>query len=194
VLALVGPNGAGKSTALKAMMGMTTRRSGRIVLDGQDLSNVPTHQAALAGLGYVPEDRRIFSELTVLENLKVGAYKSKFSSSAHTTCAPSLAWTFEQVFALFPQLQTLLHRPAQHMSGGEQQMLTIARTLLGHPRVLLLDEPSEGVAPIIVEQLAHTLRSLKSQGMSMVLCEQNQAFVDFVSDTQYRLHQGQLTH
>jgi branched-chain amino acid transport system ATP-binding protein len=192
VVALVGPNGAGKSTTLKALMGLVPKRSGQIFFEGQDLSQAAPYQAAQAGLGVVPEDRRLFGELTVLENLQVGQYKARLVStfSSATRLRP---WTLESVFTLFPQLQHMLHRPAAQMSGGEQQMLTIARTLMGNPRLLLLDEPSEGVAPVLVEQLAHTIKELKSQGLSILLSEQNQEFVDFVSDRQYALHLGQLT-
>jgi branched-chain amino acid transport system ATP-binding protein len=187
VVSLVGPNGAGKSSTLKALMGLMPRRQGQIFLQGHDISKAQPFEAAQQGLGYVPEDRRIFTELTVIENLLVGQHKARKHS-----LPSAIHWTLDDVFALFPALSKMPHRQASHMSGGEQQMLTIARTLLGNPCLLLLDEPSEGVAPVLVEQLAYAILQLKTQGMSILLSEQNTAFAEFVSDRQYTLHQGQL--
>jgi len=186
VVALVGRNGAGKSSTLKAIMGLMPRRSGRVLLQGQDISHAEPYQAAQQGLGYVPEDRRIFTDLTVLENLQLGMQASRcFADGSH---APR--WTLERVFALFPNLAEMQQRPASHMSGGEQQMLTVARTLMGNPLMVLLDEPSEGVAPVIVEQMGEMILALKTQGVSVLLSEQNTHFAQWVSDRSYVLDRG----
>ena len=189
VVALVGRNGAGKSSMLKAIMGLMPRRTGQVVFAGQDISHAEPYQAARAGLGYVPEDRRIFTDLTVLENLQLGMQAPRRSMDN----AAVLPWTLERIFALFPNLADMQHRAANHMSGGEQQMLTVARTLMGNPLVVLLDEPSEGVAPVIVEQMADMILALKRQGVSVLLSEQNTHFAEWVSDRRYQLDRGVLT-
>ncbi|MGI9150571.1 MAG: ABC transporter ATP-binding protein [Limnohabitans sp.] len=189
VVALVGRNGAGKSSILKAIMGLMPRRTGQVVFAGQDISHAEPYQAARAGLGYVPEDRRIFTDLTVLENLQLGIQASRPSMDNATV----LPWTLERIFALFPNLADLQYRSANHMSGGEQQMLTVARTLMGNPLMVLLDEPSEGVAPVIVEQMADMILALKRQGVSVLLSEQNTHFAEWVSDRRYQLDRGVLT-
>jgi branched-chain amino acid transport system ATP-binding protein len=186
VVALVGRNGAGKSSTLKAIMGLMPRRTGRVVFAGQDISNTEPYQAARLGLGYVPEDRRIFTDLTVLENITIGQQAAR--SFADGSTAPQ--WSLDQVFALFPNLADMQQRPASHMSGGEQQMLTVARTLMGNPLMVLLDEPSEGVAPVIVEQMGEMILALKAQGMSVLLSEQNTHFANWVSDRSYALDRG----
>jgi len=183
VVALTGRNGAGKSTTLKAVMGLMARMRGTVMFDGQDISGMAPHHIARLGLGYVPEDRRIFSDLTVLENLETGRQPARDGMPA---------WTPERLFELFPNLGGMPHRRGQHMSGGEQQMLTVARTLMGNPRLVLLDEPSEGVAPIIVEQMAGVVASLKRQGLAVLLSEQNEQFVKRVSDRALILEQGHL--
>jgi branched-chain amino acid transport system ATP-binding protein len=188
VVALMGRNGAGKSTTLKALMGLLARRSGRIRFMGHDLSNAAPHVAARLGLGYVPEDRRIFGDLTVLENLEVGRQPPRHWPDG--SAAP--VWDSAALFALFPNLGEMPQRPGARMSGGEQQMLTVARTLMGNPFLVLLDEPSEGVAPLIVEQMAHTILSLKQQGVSILLSEQNMHFAELVSDRAYVLEKGQI--
>ncbi|WP_288012552.1 ABC transporter ATP-binding protein, partial [Diaphorobacter sp.] len=158
VVALMGRNGAGKSTTLKAIMGMVPRRRGRLRFMGRDISASEPHQVASSGLGFVPEDRRIFTDLTVTENLEVGRQPPRnWPDGAQ---APS--WTPERLFRLFPNLGEMPDRPGGRMSGGEQQMLTVARTLMGQPLLVLLDEPSEGVAPVIVQQMARTIRALKA--------------------------------
>lgn len=190
VVALMGRNGAGKSTTLKAVMGMLQRRSGQVRFMGRDIARAEPHAIARAGLGYVPEDRRIFSDLTVLENLGVGRQAPRQwpdGSSAPT-------WTPEALFQLFPNLGEMPHRPGGRMSGGEQQMLTVARTLMGNPFLVLLDEPSEGVAPLIVEQMAQMIIALKRQGVSILLCEQNMHFAALVSDRAYVLEKGQIRY
>ena len=194
VVSLVGRNGAGKSSTLKAIMGLMPHRTGRVVLAGHDLSNAEPYQAARLGLGYVPEDRRIFTDLTVLENLQLGVQAPRHSAhdpAAHEVSV--LPWTLERVFALFPNLANMQHRSASHMSGGEQQMLTVARTLMGNPSLVLLDEPSEGVAPVIVEQMGEMILALKRQGVSVLLSEQNTYFAQWVSDRSYQLDRGVVT-
>ena len=189
VVALMGRNGAGKSTTLKAVMGMV-RRSGHTRFMGQDLSASEPHRAARLGLGFVPEDRRVFTDLSVLENLEVGRQPPRQWPDG--SAAP--LWTPERLFKLFPNLGEMPNRPGGRMSGGEQQMLTVARTLMGNPYLVLLDEPSEGVAPVIVEQMAHMILALKAQGVSILLSEQNLHFAELVSDRAYVLEKGQIRY
>jgi branched-chain amino acid transport system ATP-binding protein len=177
VVALIGRNGAGKSTLLKSVMGLVTA-SGTIEFDGRDIGALPPHARARLGLGYVPEDRRIFADLTVRENLRVGAQ--------------GRALDLEGLLALFPNLREMLDRRAAMMSGGEQQMLAVARTLAAAPRLVLLDEPSEGIAPIIVERLAESVRAMKQQGVAVLLSEQNPRFVAAVADRALLLERGRL--
>ena len=189
VVALMGRNGAGKSTMLKAIMGMVARRRGSVRFMGRELSRADPHERARHGLGYVPENRRIFTDLTVIENLEVGKQAPRRWPDG--SAAP--AWTPAQLFELFPNLGGMPHRPGGQMSGGEQQMLAVARTLMGNPYLVLLDEPSEGVAPVIVEQMAHMILKLKAQGVSILLSEQNTHFAEWVSDRAYVLEQGQIS-
>ena len=190
VVALMGRNGAGKSTTLKALMGLLAKRQGVITFLGRDASKAEPHDVARLGLGYVPEDRRVFADLTVLENLEVGRQPPR--RWADGRAAP--VWTPERLFTLFPNLGEMPHRPGGRMSGGEQQMLTVARTLMGNPFVVLLDEPSEGVAPVIVEQMAQMILELKAQGVSILLSEQNMHFAELVSDRAYVLEKGQIRY
>lgn len=189
VVALMGRNGAGKSTTLKALMGMVARRGGVQFL-GQDIARREPHDIARLGLGYVPEERRIFTDLSVMDNLEVGRQRPRRWPDG--TAAPE--WTPEKLFALFPNLGEMPLRPGGRMSGGEQQMLTVARTLMGQPLLVLLDEPSEGVAPLIVQQMARTIRALKAQGVSVLLSEQNLPFAEAVADRAYLIEQGQVVH
>ena len=189
VVALVGRNGAGKSSTLKAIMGLMPRRTGRVMFAGHDISDAEPYQNARRGLGYVPEDRRIFTDLTVIENLRLGIQAARCVEGSDT--APH--WSLDKIFALFPNLADMQQRPASHMSGGEQQMLTVARTLMGNPLMVLLDEPSEGVAPVIVEQMGEMILTLKAQGVSVLLSEQNTHFAQWVSDRRYALDRGVLT-
>jgi branched-chain amino acid transport system ATP-binding protein len=182
-VALMGRNGAGKSTTMKAIMGLLARRSGRLHFRGQDISAWPAYRINRLGLGWVPEDRRIFSDLSVRENLAVGRQPPR---------AGAPFWDEQQLFTLFPNLGEMPERPGGRMSGGEQQMLTIARTLMGNPHLLLLDEPSEGVAPLIVEQMAQMILKLKQQGLSILLSEQNIHFARLVSDRAVVLEKGQI--
>ena len=190
VVALMGRNGAGKSTTLKSIAALVPRREGSIRFMGEAIEKKASHQIAQRGLGYVPEDRRIFTELTVLENLEVGKQKPRRWSDGQAV--PH--WTPEKLFALFPNLGEMPERLGGRMSGGEQQMLSVARTLMGQPCLVLLDEPSEGVAPLIVEQMARTILELKAQGIGILLSEQNLPFAEVVADRAYVLEKGQIVH
>lgn len=183
VVALMGRNGAGKSTTLKAIMGLVATKTGAIEFDGRAIERLEPFEIARAGIGFAPEDRRIFTELTVRENLEVGRRPPRPD-------APT--WTVDKLFALFPNLREMPDRPGGRMSGGEQQMLTVARTLMGNPRLVLLDEPSEGVAPLIVERMAAVIVELKAQGLSVLLSEQNLPFAAAVCDRVYVLEKGQV--
>lgn len=190
VVALMGRNGAGKSTTLKALIGMLDKRRGTVSFFGQDISKSEPHHAARMGLGYVPEDRRIFTDLTVTENLEVGRQPPRRWPDGSE--AP--VWTPGRLFKLFPNLGEMPGRLGGRMSGGEQQMLTVARTLMGNPYLVLLDEPSEGVAPVIVEQMVHMILALKDRGVSILLSEQNMHFAELVSDRAYVLEKGQIRY
>ncbi len=190
VVALMGLNGAGKSTTLKSIAALVPRREGSIRFMGEAIEKKASHQIAQHGLGYVPEDRRIFTELTVLENLEVGKQKPRRWPDGQAV--PH--WTPEKLFALFPNLGEMPERLGGRMSGGEQQMLSVARTLMGQPCLVLLDEPSEGVAPLIVEQMARTILELKAQGIGILLSEQNLPFAEVVADRAYVLEKGQIVH
>ena len=190
VVALLGRNGAGKSTTLKALMGLVGQRRGTVHFMGQDISSTEPHVAARLGLGYVPEDRRVFTDLTVMENLEVGKQPTRHWPDG--SAAP--LWTPERLFTLFPNLGEMPQRPGGQMSGGEQQMLTVARTLMGNPYLVLLDEPSEGVAPVIVEQMVGMILALKNQGVSILLSEQNMHFAALVADRAYVLEKGQIRY
>jgi branched-chain amino acid transport system ATP-binding protein len=183
VVALVGRNGAGKSTTIKTVMGLQVRREGRIRYDGSDIVRLAPYVIARRGIGYVPEERRVFADLTILENLEVGRQPPR-------TGAP--LWSAEALFEIFPNLKELRHRPAGQTSGGEQQMLAIARTLMGNPRLVLLDEPSEGLAPVIVEQMAAAVDKLKREGLSVLLSEQNLRFASAVADRVYVIESGHI--
>jgi len=185
VLALLGRNGAGKSTTLKAIIGLLPIQSGAIRFQGERIDGRPSHAIARLGIGYVPEDRRIFTELSVAENLEVARRKPR-PGAPH--------WTPEALFALFPNLAALRRRPGGRMSGGEQQMLTIARTLMGNPLLLLLDEPSEGLAPKIVEAMADTILRLKAEGLAVLLSEQNLHFAARVADRAAIIEKGRIRH
>jgi branched-chain amino acid transport system ATP-binding protein len=188
VVALMGRNGAGKSTTMKAIMGLMAQRDGLVRFNGEDISARKPFEIARRGLGFTPEDRRIFVDLTVMENLDVGRQPPRYFPDGK----PGPSWTPDRLFALFPNLGEMPDRPGGRMSGGEQQMLTVARTLMGNPLLVLLDEPSEGVAPLIIEQMAHTIVALKKQGLSILLSEQNIHFARLVSDRVYVLEKGQI--
>ena len=188
VVALMGRNGAGKSTTMKAIMGLVGKRSGAVRFNGQDISSLRPYEIARRGLGYTPEDRRIFVDLTVEENLDIGRQGGRYFHDGK----PVPAWTPQRLYKLFPNLAEMTDRLGGRMSGGEQQMLTVARTLMGNPLLVLLDEPSEGVAPVIVEQMANTIIELKKEGLSILLSEQNVHFAQLVSDRVYLLEKGQI--
>ena len=190
VVALMGRNGAGKSTTLKSLMGLLDKRRGSVSFLGHDISRSEPHHAARLGLGFVPEDRRIFTDLSVTENLEVGRQPPR--RWADGSAAP--VWTPERLFKLFPNLGEMPERLGDRMSGGEQKMLTVARTLMGNPYLVLLDEPSEGVAPLIVEQMARMILELKDQGVSILLSEQNLHFAELVADRAYVLEKGQIRY
>jgi branched-chain amino acid transport system ATP-binding protein len=188
VVALMGRNGAGKSTTMKALMALLPRRSGTVRFCGEDVSRLRPYEIARRGIGFVPEDRRIFSALSVAENLDVGRQPPRRFADGR----PAPVWSEDRLYALFPNLGAMVDRRGADMSGGEQQMLTVARTLMGNPLLVLLDEPSEGVAPVIVEQMAETIVALKQEGLSVLLSEQNIHFAALVSDRVYVLEKGQV--
>ena len=183
VVSLLGRNGAGKSTTLKAIIGLVDVTRGDIVLGGRPIRGLPTHAISRAGIGWVPEDRRIFSDLTVRENLTVGEAGAGDATRR---------WTVDRVFTLFPKLAALARQRGGSLSGGEQQMLTIARTLMTGPRLLLLDEPSEGLAPVVVKALADTILALKREGLTILLSEQNLAFARRLADRAYIIEKGEI--
>ncbi len=181
VVALLGRNGAGKTTTMRSIMQLVRPASGTVSFEGTDITRWPTHKVARAGLGYVPEERRIFADLSVMENLEVGR-------QPHRDGYPD--WTVEHMFELFPNLSERRGNRGKQLSGGEQQMLTIARTLMGNPKLLLLDEPSEGIAPVIVEQMAETLLEIKAKGLTVLLSEQNLHFARIVADRAVIIESG----
>jgi branched-chain amino acid transport system ATP-binding protein len=184
VAALMGRNGAGKSTTLKAIMGLLVPRAGQVRFAGQEIAGMPAFRIARLGLGYVPEDRRIFTDLTVAENLEVG----RRAARGHA------AWTPERLFEIFPNLAAMRGRRAAAMSGGEQQMLAIARTLMGNPEAVLLDEPSEGLAPVILELMADAVLRMKREGIAVLLSEQNFDFAAAVADRAYVIERGEIRY
>ena len=188
VVALMGRNGAGKTTTMKAIMALIAARTGTVRFNGEDISRLKPFEIARRGLGFTPEDRRIFVDLTVTENLDIGRQPPRRFADG----APAPLWTPDRLFALFPNLAEMPNRLGGRMSGGEQQMLTVARTLMGNPLLVLLDEPSEGVSPLIVEQMADTITELKRDGLSILLSEQNIHFARLVSDRAYVLEKGQV--
>lgn len=183
-VALVGGNGAGKSTTLKAIMGLVQRRATRLAFDGQDLRHLPTFEIARRGIGYVPEDRRIFTELTVAENLDLGR-RSRPGGGPR--------WSDDALFTLFPNLADMRGRLGGQMSGGEQQMLSVARALVAAPSLLLLDEPSEGVAPLIVEQMVTALQAMTAEGLSILISEQNFELCAAICGRAYVIENGELS-
>jgi branched-chain amino acid transport system ATP-binding protein len=185
VISLLGRNGVGKTTTLRSVMGLTPPKSGSIKWRGAEIAGKPAHQIARLGIGFVPEDRRIFSDLTVWENLDVGIRPGQRRENG---------WTMERVYDLFPALRPIQNRKGGYLSGGEQQMLTIARTLMGNPDLLLLDEPSEGLAPIVVQQLGEQIAKLRREGMTILLCEQSTKFSLDLSDRLYILEKGTVKY
>jgi branched-chain amino acid transport system ATP-binding protein len=186
MLGLLGRNGAGKSTCMNVTMGLLPPRRGDITVFGEKVSGLPPELIAARGVALVPQGRRIFRSLTVRENLTVAARKPDKGTTRH---AP---WTVDTVFTMFPRLSERRDQMAAHLSGGEQQMLAIGRALMGNPRVLLMDEPSEGLAPQIVAEVMATIRKLKESGLSIVLVEQNPQLVFDVADDIVILNTGQV--
>ncbi len=182
VVALLGRNGAGKSTTMKAVMHMVPRIEGRLSFVSQSILGLATHSIARLGIGYVPEDRRVFTDLNVMENLEVGRLPARNGR----------AWTTDELFTLFPNLGAMRDRPGGQMSGGEQQMLTIARTLMGNPQLILLDEPSEGLAPVIVDAIEIAVQALKKRGVAIILSEQNLHFARSIADRAVVLERGHV--
>jgi branched-chain amino acid transport system ATP-binding protein len=180
---LLGRNGVGKTTTMRSIMGLTPPTSGRVVWKGRDITREEPFRTAGLGIGFVPEDRRIFSDLTVWENLDVAERRTRRGG-----------FTIERVFELFPALQALRDRPGGFLSGGEQQMLTIARTLMGNPELLLLDEPSEGLAPLVVDHLQEQIGRLKAEGLTILLAEQNVDFSLDLADRVYVLEKGHIRY
>ena len=181
VMAFIGRNGAGKSTTMKAVMGLVRATAGEIKFAGERIERQPTYKICRLGIGYVPEDRRIFEELTVAQNLQVGTRPPR-EGVPH--------WTLERIFEIFPNLAEMRKRLGGRISGGEQQMLAIARTLMGNPAFLLLDEPSEGLSPLIIEQLARTILALKSEGLTILISEQNLHFAAHIADQAIIIEKG----
>jgi branched-chain amino acid transport system ATP-binding protein len=190
VVALMGRNGAGKSTLIKSLMALVATRQGQVELFGRSVTGKPTHELAKLGLGYVPQERRIFTGLTVRENLHMGAQPPHFWPDG----TPGPVWDETRLLELLPNLSGLLDRMGHQISGGEQQMLSLARTMMGNPLVLLLDEPSEGVAPVVIDRMLELVFALKQQGVSILLSEQNLTFAQAVSDRVYLLEQGQIQY
>jgi branched-chain amino acid transport system ATP-binding protein len=185
VISLLGRNGVGKTTTLRSIMGLTPPKSGSILWGGEEIAGKPPHEISRLGIGFVPEDRRIFSDLTVWENLDVAIRPGRKRGDV---------WTLERVFDLFPALKPIQNRKGGYLSGGEQQMLTIARTLMSNPDLLLLDEPSEGLAPLVVHQLGEQIAKLRREGMTILLCEQSTRFSLDLSDRLYILEKGKIKY
>ena len=183
-VSLLGRNGVGKTTTLRSIMGLTPPRRGTVRFRGQDITGQPAYRIARLGVGFVPEERRIFPDLSVRENLEVGR---KAAATSHAT-----EWTVDQVYDIFPVLANLNDRKGGYLSGGEQQMLTVGRTLMGNPDLILLDEPSEGLAPLVVRDLSKQIQRLKESGITILLCEQNAKFAIALSDRAYVLEKGQV--
>ena len=198
---LLGRNGVGKSTTMRSIMGLTPPQTGRVTWKGVDITGWAPYRVARAGIGFVPEDRRIFADLTVWENLDVAARNTRAnrarggrhrSEAGHSRPEAIAPFSVERVFDLFPKLRELSSRNGGYLSGGEQQMLTVARTLMGNPELLLLDEPSEGLAPLVVDHLGEQIARLKREGLTILLAEQNTEFSLALADRVYVLEKGSI--
>ena len=183
VVALLGPNGAGKTTTLRAILGLTRARRGRVAFDGRDVTAAPTHEIARAGVGWVPDDRRVFPALTVARNLSIAMKRTRFR-----------AWTLKECFEVFSALEHLQSRECENLSGGEMQMVAIARVLLGSPGIVLLDEPSQGLAPRLVQEVMRLIRRLKGEGVGVLLVEQNVHTALEIADRAYVLDRGTVAY
>ena len=186
LVCLLGRNGSGKTTTLRSIMGLTPSKTGMVMFHGEDLRGRPPYYVAQKGIGYVPDNRLIFPDLTVLENLEIGAKGSEYSTGD--------AWTVDKTYAIFPHLKTLEKHLGGHLSGGEQQMLTIGRTLMGNPELILLDEPVEGLAPLIVKDFAEKLIKLKEMGVTILFSEQNIRFSLAIADRAYVINKGRIEY
>ena len=183
VVALLGPNGAGKTTTLRSILGLTPPRRGAIHFDGADVTHLPTHRIAGMGIGWVPDDRRIFPTLTVARNLRIAAKRTRFR-----------AWSEKECFEIFSALEYLMERECENLSGGEMQMVAISRALMGAPGLVLFDEPSQGLAPKVVQDVMATVMRLKAEGVAVLLVEQNVESALAVADRAYVMHQGRIVH
>lgn len=183
VVALLGPNGAGKTTTLRSVLGLTQPRRGSISFDGQDITRTPTHEIAKTGLGWVPDDRRIFPTLTVARNLAIARKVTRFRK-----------WQEKECFEIFSALEYLMHRECENLSGGEMQMVAISRALLGSPGLVLFDEPSQGLAPKVVQDVMKTISRLKAEGIAVLVVEQNVQSALEVADRAYVMQQGKIVH
>jgi branched-chain amino acid transport system ATP-binding protein len=184
VTAVLGRNGVGKTTLCRSLAGLTPARRGRVMLDGQDLTRLPPHRICEAGISLVPQGRRIFVSLTVHENLLIAARRARTGTG----------WNIDRVFAVFPRLAERRHHGGNDLSGGEQQMLAIGRALVANPTVLIMDEPTEGLAPALVADVARLIRQLREEGTTVLLVEQNAAFAVDVADATHVMHQGTIVH
>ena len=183
VVALLGPNGAGKTTLLRSILGLTPARRGSVSFNGEDITRLQTHEVAQRGIGWVPDDRRIFPSLTVRANLKMARKQSAFRD-----------WSLDQIFELFSALEYLMERDCETLSGGEMQMVAISRALLGAPGVVLFDEPSQGLAPKIIQDVMTVIQRIKAEGLSALVVEQNALSALQISDRVYVLRQGEVVH
>jgi branched-chain amino acid transport system ATP-binding protein len=186
VVCLLGRNGAGKTTTMRTIMGLAPASRGRITYNGTDLVAREPHEIARLGIGFVPDDRLIFPDLTVRENLEV--------ASREGPGAAKFGWSIDKIYDLFPVLKRLDKQAGAYLSGGEQQMLTVGRTLMGNPLLLLLDEPVEGVAPIVVQELGEKIQALKEMGLTILMAEQNLHFATRISDFAYVIEKGQIRY
>lgn len=183
VVALLGPNGAGKTTTLRSILGLTAPRKGGISFDGRDVTRMPTHEIARAGLGWVPDDRRIFPTLTVARNLAIARKVTRFRK-----------WSEKECFEIFSAMKYLMDRECENLSGGEMQMVAISRALLGSPGLVLFDEPSQGLAPKVVQDVMKTITRLKSEGIAVLVVEQNVQSALAVADRTYVMNMGKIVH
>jgi len=183
VVALLGPNGAGKTTTIRSILGLTPPRRGRVRFDGADITGLATHRIARMGLGWVPDDRRVFPSLTVARNLQIAVKRTRFRG-----------WALPEMFGIFSALEHLMARECENLSGGEMQMVAISRALLGSPGLVLFDEPSQGLAPRIVQDVMRTIRRLKAEGISVLIVEQNALAALEVSDRVYVMDRGRIVY